>query len=201
MSANGTMTEQDIQARKETLRREALARRDAIAPEQRAALSAQIVLQIAAVIAERRPRYVAAYASIRSEVDTLALLDLMIEQSSVACLPAVIGERMVFRSWTPGSPLKPGPLGAPEPPAEAAEVMPDLVVAPVAAFDRQGGRLGYGHGFYDKAVAALRAEGRAVWLVGAAFGVQQVDTIPLEPHDIPLDLIATESETIVLRAG
>ena len=66
-------------------------------------------------------------------------------------------------------------------------------VVPVVGFDRAGTRLGYGKGHYDRTIAALRARGRRPPLIGIAFSVQEVDTIPHEPHDVRLDLIVTEN--------
>ena len=65
---------------------------------------------------------------------------------------------------------------------------------PLTAFDRNGGRVGYGRGYYDRAVAGLRAAGRFPRLIGIAFSVQEVAAVPMEPHDAPLDMIVTERD-------
>ena len=85
-------------------------------------------------------------------------------------------------------------------PIEAApRIEPALVIVPVVGFDRAGTRIGYGKGHYDRTIAALRANGGNPPLIGIAFSVQEVDTIPHEPHDVRLDVIITESETLDFR--
>jgi 5-formyltetrahydrofolate cyclo-ligase len=75
-------------------------------------------------------------------------------------------------------------------------VDPDFVIAPLAAFDRSGGRIGYGAGYYDAAIADLAARGRRFRLAGIAFACQEVGEVPVEPHDVRLPLIATERELV-----
>ncbi|WP_293452008.1 5-formyltetrahydrofolate cyclo-ligase [Phenylobacterium sp.] len=102
---------------------------------------------------------------------------------------------LVFRLHDPGDPLAPDALGIPSPIAEAAAVLPDIVFAPVLAFDRKGGRLGQGGGHYDRTIAALRAE-KPVFVIGVAYAGQELPEIPMEPHDQRLDAILTETEYI-----
>ena len=99
---------------------------------------------------------------------------------------------LVFRRHEPGEALVPDALGIPAPAPGAAEVLPDIVFAPVLAFDRRGGRLGQGGGYYDRTLAALRAA-RPVLVVGLAYAGQELPDIPLEPHDARLDAILTET--------
>lgn len=108
-------------------------------------------------------------------------------------LPVIVDRDapLVFRAFEPGDRLKPDSLGIPSPVADAAVVWPDVLFVPVLAFDRRGGRLGQGGGFYDRTIAALRARGR-VWIVGVAYAGQEVEDLPLEPHDQRLDAILTE---------
>ncbi len=109
-------------------------------------------------------------------------------------LPAVTdGDgRMEFRAHAPGDLLTPDWLGIPAPPPSAAVVRPEVIFAPVLAFDRSGGRLGQGGGYYDRLIAALRAEG-PVWVIGVAYAGQEVARVPLDPHDQRLDAILTET--------
>ena len=88
-------------------------------------------------------------------------------------------------------------FGIAAPPAPAAEFDPDLLLVPLAAFDRRGYRLGYGGGFYDAALARLRTGG-TVTAVGWAFAAQEVAAVPAEPHDARLDWIVTEREAIYI---
>lgn len=115
-------------------------------------------------------------------------------------LPAVVDRDgpMVFRLHGPSHPLLPDALGIPAPAAGAAEVAPDVVFTPVLAFDRKGGRLGQGGGHYDRTIEALRAK-KAVLVIGVAYAGQEVDEIPMEPHDQRLDAILTETGYHAIR--
>ena len=97
-----------------------------------------------------------------------------------------------------GAPLEPQGFGT-YAPGGAAEVLdPTLMLMPLAAFDRGGGRIGYGRGYYDRAIGALFAKCIRPHRIGVAFACQEVDVVPTEPHDIPLDLIGTEQEIIAV---
>ena len=104
---------------------------------------------------------------------------------------------MTFRAWAPGNALEDRPFGLQEPPAGTPSVTPTLVLTPLLGFDRNGNRLGYGKGHYDRALARLRSEGR-VFVCGLAFFGQELEEIPAEPHDIPLDWLMTERGSIPL---
>jgi 5-formyltetrahydrofolate cyclo-ligase len=185
---------------KAALRSEAHRRRDGLAPEARAAASAVIAERAIAVAARVRPACIAAYLPIRSECDPRAVIDWAVENGIATALPAVIDSAtIVFRSYRPGDLLAANSFGTLAPTAGAQLADPDLIVAPVIAFDRTGARLGHGLGFYDRAVAALRARGVKPLLVGVAFSVQEVTDIPVEPHDHRLDWVVTEKETLDLR--
>jgi 5-formyltetrahydrofolate cyclo-ligase len=99
---------------------------------------------------------------------------------------------LIFRLYGEGDALEPDAFGIPSPTAHAPQVLPDLVIAPVLAFDRKGGRLGQGAGHYDRTIANLRAI-RPILVIGLAFAGQEVEEIPLEPHDERLDAILTEN--------
>ena len=81
----------------------------------------------------------------------------------------------------------------------APEIVPDVIVVPLVGFDRHGTRIGYGKGHYDRTIAGLRAGGTAPVLIGVAFSAQEVETIPHEPHDVRIDVIATENEILDFR--
>jgi len=99
---------------------------------------------------------------------------------------------LVFRVHSPGDPLEPDAFGIPSPTADAREVLPDIVFAPVLAFDSRGGRLGQGAGHYDRTIANLRAL-KPVLVIGVAYAGQEVAEVPMEPHDQRLDAILTET--------
>ena len=132
---------------------------------------------------------VAAYWPIRSEIDPRPLLFALHERGCRMALPVVAGDTMVFRELARTSDLVPVGHGTMAPAPGAPELVPDLILMPLAAFDASGVRLGYGRGHYDRAVAALRAAGHAPRLVGLALPAQEVDAIPAEPHDEAMDAV------------
>ncbi len=145
-----------------------------------------------------RGRTLAGYAAIRSEIDPVPAMAAMAAFGPV-CLPVIGGQGrpLRFREWTPEAEMTAGPFGAAVP-ARGAWLVPELLIVPLVAFDRGGGRLGYGGGFYDRTIAALRRSGRAT-AIGFAYAAQEVPDLPQEPTDEPLDLIVTERE--VIRPG
>ena len=115
-------------------------------------------------------------------------------------LPVILskGQPLLFRRWEPTTELVRGPFRVMTPPSTALEIVPELLLVPLLAFDRAGYRLGYGGGFYDRTIAKLRAAGDAL-AVGVAFAVLEVPAVPRDATDQPLDWIVTEREAI--RAG
>ncbi len=142
----------------------------------------------------RDSRVVAIYLPIGSEIDTLPLIERLDRRGLSIALPLVASRKgpMRFLGWSPGDPLPGGPMGLRQPVADAPEVVPDLILTPLMAFDARLHRLGYGAGFYDRAFAVLPGARR----VGLAWGVQQVPVIADERWDIPLHAVATEKEWI-----
>ena len=143
------------------------------------------------------PRCIAAYVAMRSEADPLPIVEAAHDRGAEICLPVIApGATLVFRRFQPGHPLVPGGFGTMVPIESAPLLDPDLIIVPVVGFDRAGTRLGYGKGHYDRTISALRMRGVRPPLIGIAFSVQEVDSIPHEPHDIRLDLIVTEDEIV-----
>jgi 5-formyltetrahydrofolate cyclo-ligase len=137
---------------------------------------------------------VAGYVAIGAEIDPEALLLRLAEQDIALALPHVADRDapMRFLQWQPGSPLVAGPLQLMQPMETQAVVEPDLVLTPLLGFDRAGGRLGQGAGYYDCAFAAHPAARR----IGLAWSIQEVDALPIDPWDVPLHAVATEQEWI-----
>lgn len=176
---------------KETLRREALHRRDAMAEEERMHLS-QSLEHYCAQLPDAK--IVAAFWPIRSEIDPRPLMFSLAQRGASLALPAILPDRgMVFRHFSPGDHLVKMAFSTFAPGEEAASVIPDLILMPLAAFDRAGNRIGYGAGYYDRALAALHAQGKRPYLIGLAFDCQKVDVIAAEAHDVPLSAVLTES--------
>ena len=138
----------------------------------------------------------ALYHGLGSEISPQLLAEHLAEAGWTLALPAVVdpdNARMVFRAWSRDRPLVHDAIGLRAPPPEAREVLPDLVVTPVLAFATDGTRLGQGGGYYDRALADLRAR-KPVFVLGLAYSGQQVENLPREPHDQRLDAILTEKE-------
>lgn len=177
---------------KASLRAAALARRSALGDDARRAAAAVLA---AAVVELAVPpgAVVSGFLPIRDEIDVVPLLSALSARGHVLALPAVLGKsELVFRRWRPGAPLEAAPFGLSHPPAEAGTVDPDVLLVPLSAYDHRGHRIGYGRGYYDRALSRLDGLGRRR-AVGVAFSVQEVDAVPDEPHDRRLDAILTEA--------
>ena len=138
---------------------------------------------------------VAGYAAIGSEVDPFPVMAALGTQGHPLCLPRTEGASLVFRAWTPGDPLVVGRMNVPEPDAKAKERRPDMLIVPLLAFDRDGYRLGYGAGYYDRYLRDARAK-RTIRAIGIAYAAQQVEELPREANDEPLDAVVTETRVI-----
>lgn len=140
---------------------------------------------------------VAGYMPIGSELDCRLLLEQLAQAGVPLCLPVVTGrgEPLVFRRWSPGDQMAAGVWGIAEPLASAAQVTPDVLLVPLLAYDRSGHRLGYGGGYYDRTLRALRAAGEVV-AIGLAFAGQLRDKLPVTDGDQPLDWIVTEAGVV-----
>lgn len=183
---------------KKAARTEALALRAKISPAEADAF-AQRLARIGPELARaHNANAVSAFASIGDEIATGPLLAALHAAGFVVGLPITgkIGTPLSFRRWTPETRMVEGRMRIPEPPADAAPVVPDVLFVPLAAFDRRGHRIGYGAGFYDRTLAALRAE-KDVVAIGVAYAGQEVLFVPNDDHDEPLDMIVTEKDTIL----
>ena len=133
----------------------------------------------------------------KSEISTVPLLTRLAGEGWSVALPIVVGQGLplVFRAWQPGDATVPGIWGIPMPPESNPEVLPDVLLVPMLAFDRAGYRLGYGGGFYDRTLEKLRKL-KPVVAVGVAYSAQEVDAVPHGAHDQPLNFIMTEKATL-----
>ncbi|MBX9758756.1 MAG: 5-formyltetrahydrofolate cyclo-ligase [Beijerinckiaceae bacterium] len=187
----------DPSDQKARIRRAALERRASVGEASREAFAERLAIEGVAIARRALVRTVAAFWPVGSEPDTLMLMAALDYHDFVAALPVTgaQGEPLTFRRWRQGQPLVEGPMRIPEPAPRLPLVVPDLLFVPTAAFDRRGYRVGYGGGFYDVTLAALRAY-RAAPAIGIAYACQEVEAIPEEDHDQPLDFVLTESELI-----
>jgi 5-formyltetrahydrofolate cyclo-ligase len=144
---------------------------------------------------------VAGYSPIRSECDPVPLMRSLAAKGAQLALPVVHAKdkELSFSEWRQGEQLITGPYGILQPRAEAIPLDPDVILVPLAAFDRRCRRIGYGVGFYDRTLADLRKR-KVVIAVGIAFAAQEVDAIPVNEHDERLDLVLTERETVDFRS-
>jgi 5-formyltetrahydrofolate cyclo-ligase len=140
---------------------------------------------------------VALYRAFGDEIDPAPLGALLAERGHTLALPHVAADRttMRFLAWHPDHPLFTGAFGLSQPHEEAQKIAPTIILTPLVGFDRQGGRIGQGAGFYDRAFAALPGAVR----IGLAWSVQEVAHLPLDPWDVPLHAVATELEWITMR--
>ncbi len=193
-----------IVAAKTAIRAAVLARRAGVPAEVREAF-AQRLATIGPSLVRRNGEapdgIVSVYHPIRDEVDTVPLFDALLREGFVTALPVTVARRepLRFYIWRPGDPVAPGRWTIPEPLPTAPEVDPDVLFVPLAAFDRRGFRLGYGAGFYDASLNRLRAR-KPVLAVGVAYAVQEVEAVPCEAHDEPLDAVITERDIIFCGA-
>lgn len=143
------------------------------------------------VLAGYRGVPLAGYMAMRTEIDPTPAMEEAAAHGPVG-VPVIIGagQPLRFRKWEPDCSLIEGAFGAMIP-ENGAWMTPQVVIVPLVAFDRSGGRLGYGGGFYDRTLEKLRAA-QPTMAIGFAYAVQEDENLPLEPTDQPLDLIVTE---------
>lgn len=184
---------------KTALRRMALMRRDGLTAESRSAAENAVAARPLPV-ATMTATIVSGYIPIRSEFDPQPLMRRFAEAGARLALPCVMGwgAPLAMRAWRFGGPLVSGQWGLREPAANALEVLPDILLVPLAAFDRAGQRIGYGAGYYDMTIARLRAL-KPITAIGVAFAMQEVPRVPADERDARLDLVLTECEVIDLR--
>ena len=184
---------------KADLRAAAIAARDALSGAQRTA-AAEAIASRGLPIEIAPGTIVSGYSPIRSEIDPVPLMRALAAKGARLALPAVLarGKSLAFRTWSPNDRLTLGPLGILEPSPAAAEVIPNIMLVPLAAFDRQGHRIGYGAGHYDHTLAHLRKV-RPI-AIGLAFAAQEIETIPVMQHDVALDFVLTEKKAFDFRS-
>jgi 5-formyltetrahydrofolate cyclo-ligase len=144
----------------------------------------------------------AGYIAIRGELDILPVFDLMQRYGKLTALPCVTAQKtLIFRRWQRGDRLVRHPaLQIEEPPPDAPSVIPEIVLVPLLAFDAEGYRLGYGAGYYDRTMEALRQFERPPLFIGVAYGKQEVEQVPADAHDQKLDGILTELGVSMFRS-
>jgi 5-formyltetrahydrofolate cyclo-ligase len=193
-------TAKPIAGQKRELREAALARRDLMPPDDRVRAARKIGASTLPVEVPKGA-IVSGFSPINTEFNPVPLLRALSKAGARLALPKVMGrgKPLSLRAWSFGDPLVAGVWGIREPGPEAPEVAPDILLVPFTAFDRAGYRIGYGAGYYDMTLAALRAKKKIV-AIGLGFASQEVEKVPVEAHDQRLDFIITEAG-LVFAAG
>ncbi len=184
----------DLVRRKAELRARLLARRGAVDPSLAPAAADAVAARLAELIAPEA-LMVAAYWPLAGELDPRPALQRLAARGHRLALPRMQGKALplAFHAWGWGQPLIRGGFGVLQPDPAAPVAIPDVVLVPLLGFDRHGHRLGYGQGYYDRTLRALRAAGAARVAIGLAFALQEVEAVPAGPADEPLDAVVTEA--------
>jgi 5-formyltetrahydrofolate cyclo-ligase len=188
-----------IPDQKRALRKEMIAKRDALSPIFRKQMSEKVGrAQMPFDVPEAA--IVSGWFAMGTELNPYPLMKRIAEESdAMLALPAIEDGKLIFRAWVPGMELRRVGFGLSEPGPEAKEVDPDILFVPLLAFDQKGHRIGYGKAYYDGGLSRLRSKKKII-AVGLAFDEQCVETVPTEPHDQPLDYVITE-EGVRYAAG
>lgn len=186
---------QDHATLKKSLRVEALAQRQRASEAAGPRAALLIARRCLGDFVFMKGAIIAGYAAVRGEADPFPLMAALGNNGHALCLPRTHEGNLSFHAWKPGDPLVVGRMNVPEPDAKARERRPDLLLVPLLAFDRHGYRLGYGAGYYDRYLRTHRAK-RTLRAVGIAFAGQQVDDLPVDEWDEPLDAVVTETQVI-----
>jgi 5-formyltetrahydrofolate cyclo-ligase len=184
---------------KEALRLAALAKRDALPADERQR-GAEIIATRAFPVPVPKGTIVSGFMPMRTEINPLPLMRKLAADGAQLALPVIQGrgKPLLMRAWSFGAPLEARQWGIKEPLDTAPVLDPDILLVPLACFDRSGHRIGYGAGYFDKTIRALRAK-KSVTAVGLALAAQEIDRVPATDFDERLDLVLTEREVIDLR--
>ena len=180
---------------KDRLRETAFERRNALDRDWRRQAARSIARQALELPELQDVQPVGGYWPIRSEVDPRPLMEALLARGQDVALSQIRHPHLSWRGWRPGDVLVHGGFGVSEPGPDAPEVFPQALLVPLAAFDRRGGRLGYGKGHFDRSIAELSSH-HPVIAIGLAYAAQEIEEVPREPHDRLLDLIVTEAGII-----
>ncbi len=195
------MDHAETQALKANLRREASARRrQAHAAHPQAGLA--LLQHFKTAIQAPAGTPISGFWPMGDEIDIVPLLSQLHASGHPIGLPVVVGKAqpLIFRSWHPGLALVAGGFKTEVPPPSSPEVVPEILIVPLLAFDAEGYRLGYGGGFYDRTLEKLRNAGRRPLAVGVAFSAQHVVRVPRDHYDQSLDWIVTEKNAQAFAA-
>jgi 5,10-methenyltetrahydrofolate synthetase len=171
-----------------------IAERRALSPELRREHAERIAARLDDLIHPLDGRTVSTYWPLHGEPDLRPWMERIIARGGRCALPVVIVKNapLIFRAWTPRAKMEKGFWNIPVP-ADGRELVPDIIIAPVVGYDDQCYRLGYGGGYFDRTLAALDTPRR---VIGIGYASARIATVHPLPHDIPMDTIVTNLETL-----
>ncbi|MCQ3806805.1 MAG: 5-formyltetrahydrofolate cyclo-ligase [Acidimicrobiaceae bacterium] len=186
---------------RQQIRQQMRERRASLDSERQTRAAEAVLAKLEKIEMLRTAAAVAGYRGVRGEVNIDEILSRLIARGATVTVPRVVGDHLEFVEWLPAAASTRGAFGIPEPVgSEALDLRAhDAVLAPLTAFDRTGARIGQGGGFYDRSLGRLGDERPA--LIGIAYAFQEVEQIPVEPWDIPLDAVVTDTRVTVFRSG
>lgn len=178
------------------LRRQLRARRRDALPGQRMAAAEAVASHLLSHPRFPAAGYVAGYWAMDGELP-LHVLQMRLSSAHIWCLPCIQPDgALQFAPWRPGDPLAANRFGIPEPDLATASLLHAaemaIVVLPLLGFGRERNRLGMGGGYYDRTLSFRQGRLAPPWLVGAGYAFQEIESLPAQPWDVPLDAIATE---------
>lgn len=185
------MAPEEVKPWRRAERARLLAWRTAVPAAERRVWDRAITARLHPLLAEKRGLLLGVYWPFKAEFDPRPLINRLLAEGFSVALPAVIDRKgpLEYRAWRPGEPLVDGVWNIPVP-EQRAIVVPDAVLAPLVGFDKAGYRLGYGGGFFDRTLAALKPKPLAI---GVGFEASRIATIHPQPFDVPMDFIVTET--------
>jgi 5-formyltetrahydrofolate cyclo-ligase len=184
---------------KKQLRAAALARRNALPAAERQT-AAEAIAKRAFPVVIAPGMIVSGFSPMKTEINPIPLMRKLAAVGARLALPCISrrGKPLIMRAWNFGAAMASGQWGIREPTPDAEEVVPDILIVPLACFDRAGHRIGYGAGYYDMTIRALRAK-KNITAIGISFAAQEIPQVPATGRDERLDLVLTERETIDFR--
>ena len=187
----------DVARWRKAKRDELIAARLKFSVKDRRALTGEIAGELERVISPKPGMIISLYWPMKAEFDLRGPMRKWVEQGIHIALPVVTekAQPMIFREWTPKAEMEPGIWQIPVP-VNTAEVIPDVVIAPLVGFDRECYRLGYGGGYFDRTLAALD---QRPTMIGIGYPDSQLSSIFPQPHDIPMDMIITGKGSVIRR--
>ena len=188
---------------KDAIREMMKTRRAAVSEDDSKTVEHRIAARFSRIVKLPPRCAVALYWPINNEVGTIALAHELHKMGHLVVMPTIEtpGRPLVFRRWTPLVSMIDCKHGTKAPPPDQPVLSPGLIIAPLLAFDSEGHRLGYGGGYYDRTVAALRAEGKNIGFLGLGYSFQGVPKLPAEAHDQAIDAIMSEKGVHSFKKG